>query len=183
MLAIKKAKLVKNPDDITTPETLKTVEITAGKKGAWNKSLNKPEPNTIYEVDGNKTYKTDDQGRVTLVEGNLTLSKKDRNTYQQRKAGKSGLDADEGGHLFASIFDGPGEKLNLVPMDANLNKGAWKKMENLWANALENGERVSVKIIPKYKNDNLRPDSFIVRYKIGNGKVIRESYKNSPEGK
>lgn len=27
-----------------------------------------------------------------------------------------------GGYLIASIFNGPGEKLNLVPMDGNLNK-------------------------------------------------------------
>ncbi|WP_227739420.1 DNA/RNA non-specific endonuclease [Yersinia artesiana] len=43
------------------------------------------------------------------------------------KAEKSGDAGDEGRHLLASIFDGPGEKLNFVPMDANLNKGTWKK--------------------------------------------------------
>ncbi|HGX8801968.1 TPA: DNA/RNA non-specific endonuclease, partial [Escherichia coli] len=45
----------------------------------------------------------------------LVASKSDRNTYQQCKAGKCGSSGDEGGHLIASIFNGPGEKLNLVP--------------------------------------------------------------------
>ncbi len=34
------------------------------------------------------------------------------------------------GHLIASVFNGPGERLNLLPMNGNLNKGAWKAMEN-----------------------------------------------------
>ncbi|XTZ37853.1 DNA/RNA non-specific endonuclease [Salmonella enterica] len=43
-------------------------------------------------------------------------------------------------HLIASILNGPGEKLNLVPMDGNLNKGAWKQMENIWVKALSEGK-------------------------------------------
>lgn len=48
---------------------------------------------------------------------------------QQCKAGKCGVSGDEGGHLIASIFGGLGEKFNIVPMNGNLNKRAWKKME------------------------------------------------------
>ncbi|BEM63025.1 hypothetical protein SME23J_20520 [Serratia marcescens] len=29
------------------------VVVDSGKKGAWNKAMNKPEPNTVYQVDGN----------------------------------------------------------------------------------------------------------------------------------
>lgn len=104
------------------------VVVDSGKKGAWNKAMNKPEPNTIYKVDGNKTFQTDALGRTSSAEGILVASKSDRNTYQQCKAGKCGSSGDEGGHLIASIFNGPGEKLNLVPMDGNLNKGVWKQM-------------------------------------------------------
>ncbi|KZR06681.1 hypothetical protein A3N63_23695 [Klebsiella aerogenes] len=104
------------------------VVVDSGKKGAWNKAMNKPEPNTVYKVDGNKTFQTDALGRTSSAEGILVASKSDRNTYQQCKAGKCGSSGDEGGHLIASIFNGPGEKLNLVPMDGNLNKGVWKQM-------------------------------------------------------
>lgn len=45
-------------------------------------------PNTVYKVDGNKTFQTDGLGRVEKVESNLSLTKNDRNTYQQCVAGK-----------------------------------------------------------------------------------------------
>lgn len=41
-------------------------------------------PNTVYKVDGNKTFQTDGLGRVEKVESNLSLTKNDRNTYQGR---------------------------------------------------------------------------------------------------
>ncbi|MCW8021188.1 MULTISPECIES: DNA/RNA non-specific endonuclease [Pseudomonas aeruginosa group] len=100
----------------------------------------------MYKVDGNKTYQTDSLGRVEKVESNLSLTKSDRNTHQQCIAGKCGVSGDESGHLIASIFNGPGEKLNLLPMNGNLNKGAWKSMENTWSSALKQGQMVSVKI-------------------------------------
>ena len=99
------------------------VIVDSGKKGAWNKAMNNPEPNTIYKVDGDKTYHTDSLTRPTQVEATLSANVKDRNGYQQCKAGKCGNAGDEGGHLIASIFNGPGEKLNLLPMNENLNKG------------------------------------------------------------
>lgn len=48
-------------------------------------------PNTVYKVDGNKTFQADDLGRVERVESNLSLTKNDRNTYQQCVAGKCGV--------------------------------------------------------------------------------------------
>jgi len=116
------------------------------------------------------------------VESTLSLSKSDRNTYQQCKAGKCGLEGDEGGHLIASIFNGPGEKLNLVPMDGSLNKREWKKMENLWANELRNGKKVQVKIEPVYTGTNTRPDSFNVIYSIDGGRPVIKDISNSPGG-
>ncbi|MFG0804587.1 DNA/RNA non-specific endonuclease [Leclercia sp. GLN_9] len=38
-----------------------------------------------------------------------------------------------------------GEKLNIVPMSGNLNKGVWKQMENTWAAALKEGKQVNVR--------------------------------------
>ncbi|WP_081337523.1 MULTISPECIES: DNA/RNA non-specific endonuclease [Pseudomonas putida group] len=87
---------------------MREVEVSSGSKWAWTKELNKPEPNTIYKVDGNKTDQTDSLGRVERVESNLTLTKNDRNTYQQCVVGKCGASGDEGGHLIASVLNGPG---------------------------------------------------------------------------
>ncbi|WP_342755385.1 hemagglutinin repeat-containing protein [Pantoea sp. MBD-2R] len=159
------------------------VIVDSGQKGAWNKNLNKPEPNTIYQVDGNKTYYTDELSRTTNVTASLSLSKSDRNTYQQCKAGKCGSTGDEGGHLIASIFNGPGEKLNLVPMNGNLNKGAWKQMENSWATALKDGRKIDVNIQPIYSGNNTRPDRVIVQYSIDGSRPVNVDFKNSPGGK
>ena len=117
-----------------------TIETESGSKGSWNELLNNPEPNTRYIVDGNKIYDTDHLGRVVRVEADLKLDTLDRNTYQQLKAGKQGIDGDEGGHLIASILNGSGEKINLLPMNSNLNRSLWKKLENGWAKSLQEGK-------------------------------------------
>ncbi|MCA6223136.1 DNA/RNA non-specific endonuclease [Photorhabdus sp. UCH-936] len=159
------------------------VVLNSGKKGAWEKQLNKPKPNTIYHVDDNKTYKTDSLGRVHSVEAKLLLNANDRNGYQQCKAGKCGNPGDDGGHLIATIFNGPGEKLNIVPMDSNLNRGAWKKMENRWANALKEGKQINVKIEPVYSGNSQRPTSINVRYSINGSREKEETFINAPGGK
>ncbi|MGG4665614.1 DNA/RNA non-specific endonuclease, partial [Providencia vermicola] len=172
----------KGNEQTNTSTEQKVVEIKSGSKGDWNKQLNKPEPNTTYKVDGNKTFQTDSLGRTSLAEGSLSLNKNDRNTYQQCKAGKCGVSGDEGGHLFASILNGPGEKINMVPMDGTLNKSGWKKMENTWASALKENKSVYVKIEPVYKGNSPRPESFNVTYTIDGGRPIVKDISNIPEG-
>ncbi|WHU85642.1 DNA/RNA non-specific endonuclease [Pantoea agglomerans pv. betae] len=159
------------------------VIVDSGKKGAWNKAMNKPEPNTVYKIDGDKTYHTDSLARPTQVEASLSANTKDRNGYQQCKAGRCGNPGDEGGHLIASIFNGPGEKLNLLPMDGNLNKGVWRSLENTWAKALSEGKDVKVNIQPSYTGNSARPDKFYVEYSINGGRMISETFKNAPGGK
>ncbi|MEY0291136.1 DNA/RNA non-specific endonuclease, partial [Providencia rettgeri] len=160
----------------------KVIEIKSGNKGDWNKQLNKPEPNTIYQVDGNKTYKTDSQGRVETVEAKLSLNSNDRNTYQQCKVGKCGVAGDEGGHLIATIFTGPGEKLNIVPMNSNLNRSEWKKMENSWAKALKDNKEVDVRIEPIYSGNSERPVKFNVRYTIEGERPVIKNFTNAQGG-
>lgn len=115
------------------------------------------------------------------VEATLSLNVKDRNGYQQCKAGRCGFEGDECGHLIASIFNGPGEKLNLVAMDGNLNKGAWKKMENTWDKALGEGKEVNIQ--PSYIGNSARPDKFKVVYSIDGGRPIEKVFNNAPGGK
>jgi filamentous hemagglutinin len=73
---------------------------------------------------------------------------------------------DDAGHLIGSRFGGVAEKINLVPMDAGLNRGAYRNLEADWAKALENGKPVTVKIEPKYVGDELRPDNIGITYSI-----------------
>jgi len=162
--------------------TLREVNISSGAKGNWSKELNNPQPNRIYKVDEVNVYQTDSLSRVTKVESDLSLMKQDRNTYQQCKAGKCGVSGDEGGHLIASILNGSGEKLNLVPMNANLNRGAWKSMENTWASALKDGQSVRFMIDPIYEGASVRPGSFNVTYSIGGARPVRVNFANAPGG-
>ena len=159
-----------------------TIETESGSKGNWNELLNNPEPNTRYIIDGNKIYDTDHLGRVVRVEATLKLDTLDRNTYQQLKAGKQGIEGDEGGHLIASILNGSGEKINLLPMNSNLNRSLWKKLENGWAKSLQEGKTVKVKIEPVYQGTDIRPIKFKISYSIDNGRFIQTKLLNQAGG-
>ena len=93
------------------------------------------------------------------------------------------LAGDEGGHVIASIFDGPGEMVNLYPQNGNFNKGGWKQLKNSWAAALESGKKVEVKIELKYAGDGVRPDKLQVEYRVDGGRPIYERYDNAPGGR
>ncbi|MER1246572.1 MULTISPECIES: T7SS effector LXG polymorphic toxin [Bacillus] len=141
-------------------------------------------PNIEYTTPVGYTYKTDHKGRITNVSGKLNLGAAKRNKYAQRIVGREDrLKTDEGGHLIASIFEGSGKLDNLVPMDGNLNKGEWKKLENMWSQELGNGKTVEVEIHPVYKGDSQRPTSFDIDYRIDNEDWVFVEFKNKPGGK
>jgi hypothetical protein len=159
------------------------VELEQGAKGGWNVQLNGPlQPNTDYVVSGRYTYHTDVNGRVEQVTGTLDLKHVDRNGYQQTKAGqeggiKDGQAGDEGGHLIAAIFNGPGEQINYHAMDGTLNKSGWKVMENEWSAALKEGKSVDVEIKAVFDGDSKRPEAFRVEYVI-DGKPSTRTFFN-----
>ena len=176
------AKDFDKPSTTSIVNGIKEVETDAGSSGNWNKKLNNPEKSAVIKVKntGHK-YTTDADGRVTKVEGELNLQTRDRNGYQQSvkcKTSKDGLPDDHGGHLIASIFDGAGEQINLLPMKSSLNLSSWKSMENTWKTALQQGKPVKVDIRPIYDGNSLRPVRFEVRYQIDGGNVILETFEN-----
>ncbi len=125
-------------------------------------------PNVSYFNEYGYRYTTDSLGRIGKVDANLEAGVATRNAYAQRKVG--GVDRlpdDDGGHLIASIFKGSGDIDNLVPMNANLNRGEWRTLEKKWMGHLQKGDDVRVSITPNYKSDSSRPDSFKVGYKVG----------------
>nr|WP_297430191.1 DNA/RNA non-specific endonuclease [Clostridium sp.] len=151
-------------------------QYTKGKNG--RKEL---KPNVEYTTPGGHTYSTDELGRIKEVNGTLSRNKAKRNPYDQKVAGREDrLSTDDGGHLIASIFDGSGDLDNMVPMDSTLNRGDWKAMENSWARALKEDppKTVEVKISPQYSGSSTRPIAFDVKYRIGNGRWIKETFRN-----
>lgn len=132
----------------------------------------------IKEINGYK-YTLDKKGRTIHAEGELRIDPAERNKNAQRRAGgKDRLNSDDGGHLIGNQFGGVGEK-NLVAQDSVLNKGVYNRLETKWANAVKNGDKVYVKISPKYHGNSVRPDSFKVDYSI-NGERFKASFSNKP---
>jgi len=133
-----------------------------------NQILNKTPllKNMKYEVDG-FIYQTDDLGRVITTNADLDDIARVRLGNQQIKAVdvKDGVrGTDQGGHIVGSRFFGPGEQINLYPQSANLNQGAWKQMENTWAEAMTQGKDVKIRVDAVFEGTSLRPDAFEVSY-------------------
>ncbi|WP_165497340.1 DNA/RNA non-specific endonuclease [Phytopseudomonas dryadis] len=128
-------------------------------------------PNDSYELNGYK-YTTDAEGRISSVEGKLSLKKAERNEYAQRTVGKNDgrIADDQGGHLIGSQFGGHGGKGNLTPMHKDINNyhaGEWGQMEKRWASELAAGKDVHVNIKPIYTDGSLRASEFRITETIG----------------
>ena len=123
-------------------------------------------PNEQYEVNS-YSYETDRYGRIKRCEGTLRLEEGKRNTAHQTKAGgEYRLENDEGGHLIGRRFGGSEKVDNIVPMDYDVNHHEYKELEDDWAEELEKGNKVDVKIRCKYEEESTRPTAFIVKYKV-----------------
>jgi filamentous hemagglutinin len=83
----------------------------------------------------------------------------------------------------ASSLGGSGDKIKLVPQNGNLNTGAWKRMEDRWREALQDGKPVHVKIENVYDGSSIRPESFNITYRIGNDRPVEVTFKNAPGGR
>ncbi len=143
-------------------------------------------PNIEYTTPEGYKYKTDDLGRIISCEGTLVVGKAKRKAHAQKSVGGDDRrDDDDGGHLIATIFKGSGDYDNLVPMNGNLNKGEWKKLENMWAKNLNKKppKTVQVKITPIYEGNSQRPKGFNLKYKIGNRGWEKVDFENEAGGK
>lgn len=143
---------------------LNHVNTESGGTGAWNQELNKPAPNTHYNVDDRFEYTTDHLARQHEMDAKLGLDgPSDRNGYQQRiSGGEDRLPGDHGGHIFGSQFGGPGEAINLVPMQDKLNLVGYAGLENEWKTLLQEGKQVEVHVDIEYPGNSRRPESYFV---------------------
>ena len=146
--------------------------------GADDVGIEDLQPNTTYRK-GAYEFQTDKHGRTKSVSATLELKAGSRSQIQGQ-AGRLGRITDEGGHLIGTRFNGPTDAFNLVPQDANLNRGAWKTMENGWARALESGHEVRVLIDPLYRSQSVRPYAFQVVSQIDMGGLEYRFFRNKP---
>ena len=138
---------------------------------------------------GSFSFVTDDAGRVTRVDTELTYRHQAtaelfRNGNQQRLAGgEFRLDGDQGGHLIAASLGGPGEPINLVPMDRALNgngANSFGALEGQWRDILKANPdaRVRVTIDVKYPDGvSARPDTFDVEWSVNGGRPRTKGFE------
>lgn len=173
----------RTPAPVVPPVTVKYGEHYA--RWSRKKVL---KPNIIYKTKEGYTYTTDNYGRITSVKADLQLGEAKRNQYAQSHAGKpqDRKPDDDGGHLIATQFKGSGQFDNIVPMNSQINRsgGRWYEMEQEWAKALkeEPPQKVNVNIKAIYKGDSLRPDKFIVKFRIGDADFEKVTIKNQSGG-
>ena len=67
-------------------------------------------------------------------------------------------------------------------MNGNLNQSAYRKLENKWKRALEQGQRVDVNIELVYEGESLRPSGFNINYAIDNEWQKPVKFKNEYGG-
>ncbi|WP_203136974.1 DNA/RNA non-specific endonuclease [Microbacterium sp. JZ31] len=96
--------------------------------------------------------------------------------------GRLGNKGDDGGHLGAHRFFGDTPDQGIVPQIANLNRGAWKRMENHWAQLVQGGAQVdySIDVFPP---GSIRPERFDVHYIVSDpetGDIISEHTPSFP---
>ena len=126
-----------------------------------------------------------DSARVVHAEGNLDqvvkeLEDRSRHGGQQTSAGGADrLDVDHGGHIFATLFGGPGEGINLTAQWSKVNLGAYKALENQWAAAIDSGKSVRVEVNLSYP-EGLRPSRYDVEYQIDGGPLRQVRFSNKP---
>ncbi|WP_416188729.1 DNA/RNA non-specific endonuclease [Pseudoalteromonas carrageenovora] len=167
---------------------------------SFNRAANKPKPNSTY-VHGDHSWKTDDKGRVIEASGKVKLQKADGRAGTDGVStvliGKEGEIGDIGFHLIGDQFDGPTNRLNVVPgngkridpnLPPNLNQGAYAKFErkvkDVRLDPVNAGKDIEIKIKPKYRKSNQtnRPDQFEVSYRVGGGELESFIFKNQQGG-
>ena len=127
----------------------------------------KLKPNSKYVTgEHDYIYKTNNDGLITNARtDNLQLKTHDgRLIHNPNTLGK--LEGDHAGHLIGDRFGGSSELDNLVSQAKEVNLSEYRVIENQWAKAIENGQKVSVDIDINYSLGGVRPDSFDVTYII-----------------
>ncbi len=144
------------------------IEAESGSReddGAQNEFLNYLLPNKTYIVDGYTKYITDNLSRVVLVisdrNKNNIVNHEEPHKKTTDRVREEGVKGDEAGHLISRATGGANEKINLVPMNKEINHedrdGVWWNLEQLESAALKLGKNViSIRQL-LYKEVSKRP--------------------------
>ncbi|MGX1265714.1 putative ribonuclease toxin of YeeF-YezG toxin-antitoxin module [Rossellomorea marisflavi] len=124
-------------------------------------------PNVKYRAgEYEYLYETDNSGRLKEFNAEeLKLTEREsRLPHNANTPGKQS--GDHAGHLAADRFGGSPELDNLVSQSSNVNLSKFKKLENQWAKAINEGKQVAVNVKVNYNGPENRPSSFVIMYEI-----------------
>ena len=91
--------------------------------------------------------------------------------YVRNTPGKQ-LD-DHAGHLAGDRFGGSGGLDNLVSQYWLVNLSSYRKLENDWKRAIQDGKNVDVNVRVEYNGSDLRPSAFSIEYTIDGETVTK----------
>src|SRR5690554_3502548 len=99
---------------------------------------------------------------------------------QARAGGNARLGTDQGGHIIGHRFMGDQGTKNLFPQNANLNQSAYKKMENEWADWIDEGFEIRLKV-ELDPPGAARPDNIDVFYEVYDPEINRKVFDREHE--
>lgn len=171
------------PTEVVWSEAQGIPELLAAKAQQQEKATS---TSTVVEkfADNEAVWTVDEKGRPISVEATLKSVHKIERSKEEVKAqgsvgGASRLEDDEGGHLIGHRFMSDQGLKNLFPQNANLNRSAYKKMENEWAEWIKQGHEIKVKIKLNPPAAE-RATDISVHYKVIDSNSGQEIYRNSP---
>ncbi len=127
----------------------------------------KLKPNVKYKSgEYDYIYATDQSGRIVDLHTD-ELQYTERDERLKHNANSLGKEiGDHAGHLIGDRYGGSPDIDNIVSQSGLVNLSEYKKIENIWARALDSGQKVGVDIKVQYEGNSMRPSSFIVNYTI-----------------
>lgn len=122
----------------------------------------------LFEENDSDEYQYKETEFGKSAEGELFLSDEvTRSAYNQRNVGgEYRRSDDDGGHLIGNRFGGSSDIENLFPQNSNLNRGAYKTLENEWERLLEDDKKVYVNVETYDGNGAERPNTIMGHYII-----------------
>ncbi len=108
-------------------------------------------------------YEYDESECGKSAAGSLKLAENARRdpAAQRMAGGEDRREYDDGGHLIGTRFEGAPGSENIDAQDRNLNRGAYKKMENDWAKSLENDDKVFAEVQTYKPEGSDRPEAYM----------------------
>ncbi|GCD19302.1 hypothetical protein CTKZ_08640 [Cellulomonas algicola] len=150
------------------------VETTYGGLNNLNADLNNPQDGVTYVVHphhgGAHVFEIGLDGRTEVAyTDDLALGAADRSESVQTRVGAEGGPGYDGGHLYANMYGGGGEYVNIVAMLERVNRsgpGSFYELEQQWRSLIDGHPpvHVSVRITPDYVGSSRVPDSILVEW-------------------